>query len=454
MKFLLNILSGPLPFTMLLTVGFIIAFKYKFFQITKFPESILLTAKAFKSQKKTEEVTSFKSACTALSATVGTGNIAGVAGAISIGGAGAVFWMWVSAILGMGIKGFEISLAILYREKKGNSFVGGPMYYIKNGLNKAFSPLGIIFCLFSIPAIFCSGNITQTNSAVLTFCNTLPQKTVVGLIFAIFCFLAIKGGIKRVANLTEKIVPLMSIIYILLSLWVIFKNINTIPDCFKMIIEGAFNPKAVTGGAVGSITICIFTGSSRGVFSNEAGLGTSAMAHSVAEDADYKTQGLFGIFEVFVDTILLCTLTALTILCSGVKISYGQNASTELVLKALNLNVGNFAAPLLSVMMCLFGFSSIIGWAVYGKLCMEYIFGEKGIKLFNIIYPLTCIFGAVVTGNSAWELASVSSGIMLCVNLMAILLFIRKSEMRNCNDRKIKNSRLCFRRKYRSSNFK
>ena len=428
MLFLENLISGTLPFCFLMLSGVFLSFKTGFCQLTRFFESIKLTVKAYFKKGKTNEITSFKAACTALSATVGTGNIAGVAGAISIGGAGAVFWMWVSAMLGMCIKAAEITLAIIYREKKDNSLIGGPVYYIKNGLGNKFKTLGLIFCIAAIPAIFCSGNITQTNAAIISFCNNDVQKLIWGIIFTVCCFFVTKGSLNRIASITEKLVPPMSILYIIVSLIVIIRNINLIPDCFKMIFIGAFNPKAVTGGMVGSITTCIFIGSSRGVFSNEAGLGTSAVAHSVAVDADPKVQGLFGIFAVCVDTILLCTLTALTILCSGVKINYGQSASTELVAKALNLNMGVIGNTLLSVMMCLFAFSSIIGWAVYGKISISYIFGKIGIKIFNFLYPFCCILGAVINTTMVWRMAGICNGIMLCANLIALLLLSDKAK--------------------------
>ncbi len=441
MQFLENIISGTLPFCFLTVCGAYLSIKTKACQITRFFESIRLTAKAYAKRKKTNEITSFKAACTALSATVGTGNIAGVAGAIAIGGAGAVFWMWISAILGMCIKTVEITLAVIYREKTNSGFTGGPFYYIKNGLSKAFKPLGTAFCLATIPSVFCSGNMTQTNAAIASFCKGNEVRLILGTLFAVATFFAIRGSINRITAITEKLVLPMSMLYIIISFFVIICNIDLLPRCFKMIFKGAFNPKAVTGGAVGSISTCIFTGSSRGVFSNEAGLGTSAIAHSVAVDADAKTQGLYGIFEVFVDTILLCTLTALTILCSGVKINYGATASTELVAKALNINMGNFGSIALSIMMCLFAFSSIIGWALYGKLSISCIFGETSVKIFNFTYPICCIFGAVFNNSLVWRLAGICNGVMLCTNLTAVLLLSDKVKPYLKRGKKIENKR-------------
>ena len=418
-----QLLSSYLPFTLLLIIGLYISFKGKFFQFTRFFESISLVKKAVLKREKSEMgITSLQSALTALSATVGTGNIAGVAGAISLGGAGAVFWMWVSAVLGMAIKFAEIALSIIFREKNKKSYIGGPMYIIKNALPQKFKSLGLLFAFCCIFATFCTGNITQVNAAVLSFTNNIYIKIFLGILFAILTLLVISGGGKRIGKFTEKTVPVMSILYLILSLGIIILNIDFLPTAFKMIINGAFNPKAVTGGIVGSVLNSFLIGASRGVFSNEAGLGTSAMAHSLAFDAKAQTQGLFGIFEVFIDTILICTLTALTILCSRVNINYGSIASSELVTKALSCCYGDFSSLILGVMMNIFAFSSVIGWALYGEISAEFLLREKGIKIFRIIYPLFCIFGAVCNANLAWRLSEFFNGIMLCINLPLVLM--------------------------------
>ena len=424
--FTVSLISNLLPLTFLLVCGIYLSFKGRFFQITRFFDSSRLMKKAFKTKNK-QEFSSFKAACTSLSATVGTGNIAGVAGALSIGGAGAIFWMWISALCGMGIKAAEIALAVKYREKQKSEFTGGPMYYIKNGLSPRFKPLAVAFCFAGIPAVFCSGNITQTNAAVMSISGNSAVRFVTGIIFAVLTFTVIIGGIKRIGSFTEKIVPLMSVLYIVLCATVIILNIDILPSAFKMIIDGAFNPKAVTGGAVGSVLSCALIGAERGVFSNEAGLGTSAMAHSSAADADPKTQGLFGIFEVFVDTILHCTLTALTVLCSGVKINYGTAASSELVVSALGGVFGRLAPELISVMLCLFAFSSIIGWAVYGSICTDFLFGKKASKIFLALYPLGSVFGAIAGVELAWGIAAFFNGIMMIINLTAIILLSDKA---------------------------
>ena len=299
------------------------------------------------------------------------------------------------------------------------------MYYIKNALSPKFGVLGFLFAFLAMPAVFFSGNITQTNSAAQILGNT-NYKTALGIIFAILTFLVCTGGIKRIGNVTEKMVPIMSAVYTVLALGIIIYNIDFLPSAFKMIIEGAFSPKAVTGGAAGSVLNTIISGASRGIFSNEAGLGTSAMAHSCAVDADADTQGLFGVFEVFVDTVVMCTLTALMLLCSRVSIGYGTTESSVIVGKAMEQCFGSFGFVLLSIMMSIFAFSSVVGWAVYGSICSRYLIGKKSEKPFYLLYSLTCIAGAVMNVDIAWRLSAFFNGIMLCINVCALLLLADK----------------------------
>ncbi len=422
-SFFHSIISYYFPLTLLLICGVFITVKGRFFQFGKFPLSVKFIYKAITERhRKNGEVTSLQSALTALGATVGTGNIAGVAGAVSIGGAGAIFWMWISAFLSMAIKYAEITLAVLFREKNADGeYVGGPMYYIKSELPKNLKPLGICFAAACIPATFCSGNITQSNAAIQTVSHNITVKFILGLTLALLTYLVIWGGAKRIGRFTEKTVPVMAISYTILALGIIILNHHLLPNAFRLIFMGAFNPKAATGGVVGSILGCVISGASKGIFSNEAGLGTSSMAHSVAYDAKAKTQGLFGIFEVFIDTVVICTLTGLTILCSGVNINYGSVASAELVGKAFSVNFGDFSYVLLAVMMCFFGFSSIIGWAVYGNICSNYLFGKKGGKIFVLLYPLGSVIGAISGVDFAWKISEFFNGIMLILNLPAIL---------------------------------
>lgn len=417
-----TLISGMLPFVFLVFSGIYFTVKSNFFQFKYLPSSVAYALGSIFKKRKNGEVSPFQAACTALSATVGTGNIAGVAGALSLGGAGAVFWMWVSAFAGMIIKVSEIVLSLNYREKKDGVFVGGPMYYIKNGLPIAFKPLAAIFAVCGIFAVFTSGNLTQTNAAIASVGGGTAVKVTGGIVFAAVTAAVLAGGNTRIGAFTEKIVPLMAALYIVMTFGVIGKNLSELPHTFGMIIKGAFCPKAVTGGVIGSFTAALVNGASRGVFSNEAGLGTSAMAHSASDNTDGVKQSLYGIFEVFTDTVVICTLTALTVLCSGIYINYGATASTELVNEAFSVIYGDPSGALLALMMCLFGLSSVIGWGYYGTVCCSYVFGNKGKRLFVFIYPAACIIGAVCSADTAWRLSAFFNGIMLCVNTFAVML--------------------------------
>ncbi len=420
LTFLETLVSGTFPFFLLVICGGFFTVKAKFFQFRNFKKSIKLFFKSEEKNEKTSGFSMFQSLCTSLSATLGTGNIAGVAGAISLGGAGAVFWMWITSILGTCVKSVEIFLAIKYRQKESQSYVGGPMYYIKNALPKVFMPLGFVFSIVGIIAAFFNGNVTQINAVAVAMPNSILMKFLVGIVFAIITAAVLIGGAKRIGKFTEKAVPLMAGIYIVLCLGVIFVNFQYLPKVFKMIFVGAFKPKAVTAGAVSSFATTVFTGASRGVFSNEAGLGTSAMAHSATDNANEKTQGLFGIFEVFVDTILLCTLTALTILCSKVKIEYGSISSSELVGSSFNTLYGKFSQPILVVLLGFLAITSIIGWAFYGIICTKYIFGKE--KVFIYLYPLGCVIGVFCNVQMVWRIAAICTGVMLCINVIAIII--------------------------------
>lgn len=418
LKFVESLISGMLPFAFLMISGIYFTFKTKGYQFRNLKASI----KVFFSLEKGERkgITAFESACNSLSATVGTGNIVGVASAVAVGGAGAVFWMWVSAVVAMCIKSVEIVTAIIFKQKKTGENFGGPMYYIQNGMPKKFNLLAKIYALAGVLSCFFSGNIIQTNSAVLCLGESMSIRIPMGIIFAIITAVVIIGGVSKISKFTTKAVPFMSVLYIVLCLGVIAVNIESVPSCFLSILKGAFNPSAVTGGVVGSVLSTVISGASKGVFSNEAGLGTAAMAYSLAEDNDAYKQGLYGIFEVLLDTVVLCTLTALTILCSGVIIDYGNTEKIP-VIDAFRGLYGDFSKSVLAIMLCLFGISSIIGWAVYGISCSRYLFGDKGKKTFIFIYPVFCILGAVLNVSTVWRVAEFFNGIMLIINLFSII---------------------------------
>ena len=389
-------------------------------------------------EKKTAKdgsISPFQAVCTALAGTVGTGNIAGVAGAVAIGGPGAVFWMWCSAFLGMCTKFSEVVLAIHFREKNAQGeYIGGPMYYIKNGLGAKWKWLASLYSLFGVLTVFGTGNATQVNTIVssidtaLTTFNLIDadqvsvMKLMIGIIIALVVSVVLLGGINRIGQVTEKLVPFMALLYIVLSVGVILLNVKSVPHVFRMIFEGAFNPSAFTGGLVGSLFISLKKGVSRGIFSNEAGLGTGSIAHACSDTDDAVQQGYFGIFEVFMDTIVICTLTALVILCSGVPVNYGQDAGAELTISGFISTYGNWVSIFTAVSMCCFAFSTIIGWGLYGSRCVEFILTSKAVKPFLVVYSLVSIVGATVDLGLLWDIAETFNGMMAIPNLVALFL--------------------------------
>ena len=371
-----NFIWGVPAMICIIGVGLYLSIRTRFLQIRKFPYSMKVTLGRMMKKKEASDgaLTPFQAVCTALAATVGTGNVAGVAGAIAIGGPGAVFWMWISALLGMCTKFAEVTLAVHFRETNAQGdLVGGPMYYIKNGLSKKWHWLAYLFAAFGVLTVFGTGNATQVNTittaidSALSSFNILPADAVklvnliIGVALAIIIALILIGGIKRIGNVTSKLVPFMAIMYIVLALGVIFFHIKAVPAVFASIIEGAFHPASVTGGVVGSFFMSMKKGVSRGIFSNEAGLGTGSIAHACADTKKPVKQGFFGIFEVFVDTIIICTMTALVILCSGVPVNYGEAAGAELTISGFTTVYGSWVSIFTAVAMCCFAFSTIIG---------------------------------------------------------------------------------------------
>ena len=387
------------------------------------------------------EISSFAALCTALSATIGTGNIVGVATAVCAGGPGALFWMIVAAFFGMATKFSEGLLAIKYRvvDKDGHS-LGGPFYYIEQGMGSKWKWLAKIFAFFGVcVGLFGIGTFSQVNgiaSAIQNFFDpnkvhtvaipgigTYSWTVVIASLILAFCVGAVLiGGIKRIGQVTEKLVPFMAVMYILLALGVVIINFKAIPGVLGAIIEGAFNPSAVTGGAVGSFFMSMKKGVSRGIFSNEAGLGTGSIAHACADTKKPVKQGFFGIFEVFVDTIVICTLTALVILCSGVSVGYGEAAGAELTISGFTSTYGGWVSIFTAVAMCCFAFSTIIGWGLYGTRCIEFLFGTKANKPFMVVYSLVAIVGATMNLGLMWSIAETFNGLMVIPNLIAVFL--------------------------------
>lgn len=418
-------------------VGLYLSIRMKFIQIRKFPMAMKQTiGKIFEKKEASKgAMTPFQAVCTALSATVGTGNIAGVAGAIAIGGPGAVFWMWVSAFLGMCTKFSEVVLAVHFRERnERGELVGGPMYYIKNGLGKKWHWLAALFAVLGTITVFGTGNATQVNtitaainSALLNF-NIIPQESIkfsnliIGVIIMLLVGGVLLGGISRIGRVAERLVPFMAILYIVLGCGVVLLNIDRVPQVLSVIVRGAFDPAAVTGGVVGSFFTSVTKGVSRGIFSNEAGLGTGSIAHACADTGEPVQQGFFGIFEVFADTIIICTLTALTILCSGIPITYGEAAGAELTILGFTSTYGSWVSIFTAVAMCCFAFSTIIGWGLYGARCIEFLFSAKAVKPFMVAYSFVAILGATIDLGLVWSISDTCNGLMAIPNLIGVFL--------------------------------
>ena len=418
-------------------VGLLLSVRTRFIQVRKFGAAMKNTiGKIFdKTQAKDGSMSPFQAVCTALAGTVGTGNIAGVAGAIALGGPGAIFWMWCSAFLGMCTKFSEVTLAIHFREKNANGeYVGGPMYYIKNGLSKKWHFLAVLYALFGVLTVFGTGNATQVNTIVSSIHSALHNLHIIGdtvderanLIFGIFiaAFVAmvLLGGIKRIGQVSEKLVPFMATLYVILAIGVVILHINRIPAVFAMIFKSAFTPQAATGGIIGSMFLSMKKGVSRGIFSNEAGLGTGSIAHACADTNNAVHQGMFGIFEVFMDTIVVCTLTGLVILLGAPNIVYGQAAGAELTISGFTATYGGWVSIFTAVAMCCFAFSTIIGWGLYGSRCIEFLGGEKLVRPFLVAYSFVSIIGATINLGLLWDIADTFNGLMAIPNLIALLV--------------------------------
>ena len=433
-----NFIWGVPAMICIIGVGLYLSIRTGFIQIRKFGYAMKVTlGKIFEKKDATDgAMTPFQAVCTALAATVGTGNIAGVAGAICIGGPGAVFWMWVSALLGMCTKFTEVALAVYYRERNAHGdWVGGPMYYIKNGLSKKWHFLAYLYAAFGVLTVFGTGNATQVNTittaintALLNY-NVIGKETlsksnfILGVFITFLVGLVLLGGVKRIGSVTEKLVPFMALLYVLLALGVVLLHIQNIPGVFFAIVGGAFNPQAVTGGIIGSFFLSMKKGVSRGIFSNEAGLGTGSIAHACSDTRDPVGQGFFGVFEVFADTIVICTLTALVILCSGVTVPYGNTGiGADLTIAGFTSSYGNWVSIFTAVAMCCFAFSTIIGWGLYGARCIEFLFNEKVIKPFMVVYSLMAIVGATMNLGLLWSVAETFNGLMTIPNLIGVFL--------------------------------
>ena len=405
-------------------------------QLRRFREMLRVTlGSAFARGRSDDGISPFQAVSTALAGTVGTGNIAGVAGAVALGGPGAVFWMWFSAFWGMATKYAEVLLAVRFRERGQNGeWLGGPMYTIKNGLGPSFRPLAAVFSLFGMLAAFGIGNLAQANTlaaAVAEMIGLLAPggppsfgvRLVTGLALSLAAAAALLGGVRRIGAVAEKLVPAMSLLYIGAAVAVIAANGAALPGVLQDIFVGAFCPRAVAGGCAGiGLRETIRLGAGRGVFSNEAGLGSAPIAHAATSETDPSRQALFGIFEVFADTVVICTLTALAILTSGVAVPYGRDAGAGLAIGAFAGTFGGRgAAVLIAVCLVFFAFSSILSWSLYGCRCAQYLFGTKCLPLYRLIFVCAIVFGSVCELSLAWKLSDTLNGLMALPNLLALL---------------------------------
>ena len=438
-----NILWGIPMVILILGVGIYLTVRNKFMQVTKFPYAVKHTIGSLGKQQKgkSKGLSQFEAFSTAIAGTVGTGNIVGVATALVAGGPGAIFWMWASAFVGMFTNYAENILGIYYRKKnKDGHFVGGPMYYIEEGLGWKW--LAILFAVFCMLASF-GMNMVQVNTIATTLDGgfSVPD-WVTGLIVAAIIALIIIGGIKRIGKIASMIVPFMCLSFIILALVIICMNISNVPKAFAMIFQNAFSFKAVGGGILGfAFMRAMRYGLARGIFSNEAGLGSSVIAHSASSTKEPVKQGLWGIFGVFLDTMIICTLTALVLITSGVyEFGTTLEGGADLTQTAFSQSFGTFGMVAFSIILPLFAFTTILSWAYYGEKSFEYIFGGKYVIIYKIIYVLLIVVGSVSSVTLVWDLADLFNGLMAIPNLIALFILggVVTRITRNYFDRKNK----------------
>ena len=428
---------------LLIGTGIMMTFRTGFFQLTHFKHWMKNTIGAIfrdaavtaHTGKDDKAISQFQSLCTALAATVGTGNIAGVSAAIVSGGPGAIFWMWLVSFFGMMTNYSENVLGIFYRRKnERGEWCGGAMYYLKDGLGakEGMKNVGMVlagaFAMFCVIASFGIGNMSQVNTIAANMNNAFGISTVVvGVVLVILSAFVIIGGLKRIARVTELLVPFMAIAYIIGALIVIFRNITVMPAVFSSIFRGAFSLRSAAGGVVGyGVMKALTWGMKRGVFSNEAGLGSSVMVHSASNVKEPVAQGMWGIFEVFADTIIICSLTAFTILSSGlVDLETGMmvstSLSTALVAEAFSTVFGQAGTAFIAIAVFLFAYSTTLGWSEYGTRAFEYLFGTKRVIIFKVIFVAFIMVGATMNLQLAWDLSDTFNGLMAIPNLIGVI---------------------------------
>ena len=408
-----NLIWGPWLVILILGAGVLISCRTGFVQVTCFGKALRL----FFSSLGEKGAGDFQALCTALAATVGTGNLVGVAGAIALGGPGAVFWMWIGGFFGMATKYAEAALAVRCRVEEDGEYVGGPMYMIRQHLGKRWQFLGILYACFGIAAAFGVGNAAQVNALVSALDSVgSPSHWMVGAILALLVGTVVLGGVSRIGGTAEVLVPFASLSYLFLAVLVLVLRVEAIPGALASVFREAFRPRA----AVGSLTGVISTGISRGVFTNEAGMGTASMAHAAAKVAHPAQQGLLGVMEVFLDTMVICTMTALVILCSGVPVPYGTDAGGSLTAEAFAEVCGPWTKIMLAGCICCFAFATVLGWGLYGARCARFLFGRKGECVFSWCQIAVTALGAVGDPGAIWFLSEAVNGLMAVPNLIII----------------------------------
>ena len=412
---------GPPLLILLVGTGIYLTIRLGLLQVARLPKAFQLI---FTKDKGHGDVSSFAALCTALAATVGTGNIIGVATAIKVGGPGALFWMWMAAFFGMATKYAEGLLAIKYRSKDANGAVaGGPMHYILLGMGEKWRPLAIFFALAGVlVALLGIGTFTQVNSITESIQNTAQvDPAITALVLSIFVGIAVFGGLKSISKVSTAVVPFMAIVYILGTLTVILFNIEKIPATLVLIFTSAFSPAAAVGGFAGaSIRMAIQNGVARGVFSNESGLGSAPIAAAAAKTNEPVEQGLISMTGTFIDTLIICTLTGLTILVTGVW--SGELNGVALTQSAFSMVFSHFGSALLTIFLVLFAFTTILGWNYYGERCFEFLFGVRFIWLYRVVFVVMVLLGGFIELDMVWIIADIVNALMALPNLIAILV--------------------------------
>ena len=418
--------------------GAILTVRCGFIQFRSFSKTLKCTiGSIFKNKASSDSPTALQAASTALASTIGTGNIVGTAQAIAMGGPGAVFWLWFTALFGMVIKYAEIFLSLKFRQKQSDgTYHGGPMYYIES-LGKAFVPLAWVYALFAAISAIGMGNMVQINSGVAAIClaanqifhiNEVRFRLIIGIILAILVFRILSGGAKMVGKTAEVLVPIMSLVFLLATAVVLICHAQKLPQVLEQIIVSAFQPAAIGGATVGiGVKEAMHWGIRRSAFSNEAGLGSSAIAHSSVSVKNISEHSLWGIFEVFADTIVICTATALVILTSGINIPWNSSPDPELFKTALSTVFGDtISAIFMSFTMFSFAFATVIAWSLYGEICIHYLFGYKSVVIYRLIYCICVTLGCIMSTSYVWNIADLSNALMAIPNFIALFLLSGK----------------------------